>query len=290
MFTNMYHGLRRAVGRHEEDDRAAARDPYRAAQGRSIPTPIAREGAEEAQSADRPAGRARASRDRPEGALYRREGLVLRRHDRGGEPAADRLPGEARDAAAVRLSPSMAAGRHRAVGQPLHHAHRARRLRRKARSAISSAPPSRARRRATTCNEAHRLPEGPRCDGPRAGLAARHRPRPRRLSRQADPHGHSLRAGRHDRPAGARGRPAHAGDLGPAGRRRQSRRRQRRGGGRDRRQVGTRRLHALHGGDGPRHQSADLQEAAVRRRQRLHADQPARDLRRSSCWCIRRCR
>src|SRR6185312_16638509 len=83
------------------------------------------------QSADRPAGGARASRDRPEGALYRREGIVPRRHDRGGKPAADRLPGEARHAAAVRLSPSVEAGRHRAVGQPLHHAHRARRLRRR---------------------------------------------------------------------------------------------------------------------------------------------------------------
>jgi len=56
------------------------------------------------------------------------------------------------------------------------------------------------------------------------------------------------------------------------------RRCQRRGGGRDCRQGGARRIHALDRGDGPRHQSADLQEAAVRRRQRLHAGQPARDL------------
>ena len=88
------------------------------------------------------------------------------------------------------------------------------------------------------------------------------------VSRQADPHGHPVRAGRHDRPAGARGRPAYAGGLGPAGRRRQSRRRQRRRGGRDRRQVAARRLHAALGGDGPCHQSADLQEAALRRRTR----------------------
>ena len=133
-------GLRRAVGRHEEDDRAAARHPYRLAQGRRSELG-SREGAEEDQSADRPAGGARPSRDRQEGALYRREGVVLRRHDGRGEQAADRLPGEARDAAAVRLSPSMEAGRHHPVGQSLHHAHRARRLCRKARPAISSAPP-----------------------------------------------------------------------------------------------------------------------------------------------------
>ena len=72
------------------------------------PKSDAREGAAQDQSADRPAGRARPSRDRPQGALYRREGVVLRRHDAGGEQAADRLPGQARDAAAVRLPPPVA--------------------------------------------------------------------------------------------------------------------------------------------------------------------------------------
>jgi hypothetical protein len=50
--------------------------------------------------------------DRTQGALFRREGVALRRHDAGREPAADRLPGEAGDA-----------GRHHSLRQPLRHVH-----------------------------------------------------------------------------------------------------------------------------------------------------------------------
>ena len=222
-----------------------------------------REGAAQDQSADRPAGGARASRDRPQGALYRREGLVLRRHDAGGEPAADRLSGDVTRrgrSSSIATSGSRTTSSCGTIAAPCTSRSA---TTRKARSATSSAPPSRAHRRDITCNEAFFLPAGRRRPRTRSLLA------PAIVRAQGTYPDKQIRmvipfaAGRHDRPDGARRRPAFRAGLGPARGGRQPCRRQRRRRGRDRRQGSRRRLHAQRRGDGPCHQSADLQEAAL---------------------------
>ena len=68
--------------------------------------------------------------DRAQGALPRRKGQALRRHDRGRKQTADRLSEQARHPARIRLPPPVARARHPGLGQPLHLASGAGRLRR----------------------------------------------------------------------------------------------------------------------------------------------------------------
>ena len=96
-----------------------------------------------------------------------------------------------------------------------------------------------------------------------------------RTSRSAS---HPVRAGWHDRPSRAARWGSISRGVGPAGRHRQPPRRQRRDGRGHGRERHARRAHAAVRRDGPRDQSADLKESAVRRAEGFHAGQPRRDL------------
>ena len=117
-----------------------------------------------------------------------------------------------------------------------------------------------------TCRAHHRGADRERGPGPVR----------RQISGAADQDHRAVRAGRLDRHPGSRARPEDAGELGPAGHRRDAARRRHRDRHRRRRAGPARRLHAAHHGEQSRHQPGAAADAAVRRAEGLRAGQPAR--------------